>query len=169
MRFGKLSLNSMKTPLLLTSLTLGLGLAAGGLYLSQKTWADKEPIMEVATEKPVEPTETVVKKDEEWKEELTPEQYRILREAGTERAFGQVYKEFKGQGAGKYVCVGCNILLFTSTEKFDSGLARIGWTGGDTYIIYSYMAHRNKWEAFYENIPLELAVERIETSGFFSF
>jgi len=32
-------------------------------------------------------------------------------------------------------------------DSFDSGLARIGWTGGDTFIIYSYMAHRNKWEA----------------------
>lgn len=54
-------------------------------------------------------------------------------------------------------------------ETFDSGLARIGWTGGDTFIIYSYMAHRNKWEAFYENIPLAEAIIRIKESDYFSF
>ncbi|MBK1834509.1 peptide-methionine (R)-S-oxide reductase MsrB [Roseibacillus ishigakijimensis] len=80
--------------------------------------------MEVAKEAPEAPKQKVVKTEEEWKKELTPEQYRILREAGTERAFGQVYKEFKEQGAGTYVCVGCNTELFTSNEKFDS---HCGW------------------------------------------
>ena len=42
--------------------------------------------------------------DTEWKEKLTPEQYRILRKAGTERPFGEVYSTFKKQGLGKYVC-----------------------------------------------------------------
>ncbi len=54
-------------------------------------------------------------------------------------------------------------------ETFDSGLARLGWLGGDKYIVYSYMAHRNKWEAFYENIPLAEAILRIKESDFFSF
>ena len=54
-------------------------------------------------------------------------------------------------------------------ETFDSGLARIGWTGGDTFILYAYMAHRNKWEAFYENIPLTEAIIRIKESDYFSF
>lgn len=61
---------------------------------------------------------------EEWKKILSPEQYRILREAGTERANGKVYLEFKKQGAGTYYCVGCDIELFSSKEKFDS---RCGW------------------------------------------
>ncbi|MFL2913736.1 MAG: peptide-methionine (R)-S-oxide reductase MsrB [Opitutales bacterium] len=61
---------------------------------------------------------------EEWKKILTPEQYRILREAGTERANGKVYLEFKKQGAGTYYCAGCDIELFSSKEKFDS---RCGW------------------------------------------
>lgn len=55
---------------------------------------------------------------------LTPEQYRITREAGTERAFGPAYKEFKAQGAGSYFCVCCGAKLFDSATKFDSGC---GW------------------------------------------
>ncbi|MDP0492068.1 MAG: peptide-methionine (R)-S-oxide reductase MsrB [Verrucomicrobiota bacterium JB023] len=80
--------------------------------------------MEILEKKPEEPVKKVVKTEDEWKEELTPEQYRILREAGTERAFGKVYDEFKGQGAGTYVCAGCGAELFTSDQKFD---ARCGW------------------------------------------
>lgn len=69
-------------------------------------------------------TEKVEMDDTEWKKKLTPEQYRILRKAGTERPFGDVYKTFKKQGSGKYVCAGCNTELFSSNEKFDS---KCGW------------------------------------------
>ena len=68
--------------------------------------------------------EKVEMDDTEWKKKLTPEQYRILRKAGTERPFGEVYNTFKKQGAGKYVCAGCNTELFSSNEKFDS---KCGW------------------------------------------
>ncbi len=84
----------------------------------------KKPVMETRTEAPAEPAGKVVKTDEEWKKLLTPEQYHILRESGTERANGQVYKEFKHQGEGTYHCAGCKALLFSSKEKFDSGC---GW------------------------------------------
>ncbi|MFP4283469.1 MAG: peptide-methionine (R)-S-oxide reductase MsrB [Opitutales bacterium] len=60
----------------------------------------------------------------EWRARLTPEQYRILREAGTERAFGEVYRQFKDQGEGDYYCAGCGTLLFSSMHKFDS---HCGW------------------------------------------
>ncbi len=66
----------------------------------------------------------VEKTEEQWRRELTPEQYRVLREAGTERAFGAAYEEFKKQGAGTYVCGGCGAELFSSKEKFDS---HCGW------------------------------------------
>ncbi len=85
---------------------------------------DKQQAMEVKPEVPADPTRTVTKTDEQWKKELTPEQYRILRKAGTEAAHGAVYKEFKKQGKGTYHCAGCNALLFSSDQKFDSGC---GW------------------------------------------
>ncbi|MEM6916576.1 MAG: peptide-methionine (R)-S-oxide reductase MsrB [Verrucomicrobiota bacterium] len=86
--------------------------------------AKSDTIIEVLEEAPEQPTGPIEKTEEEWKEVLTPEQYRILREDGTERANGKVYEEFKKQGAGTYYCAGCNAELFTSTEKFDS---RCGW------------------------------------------
>jgi peptide-methionine (R)-S-oxide reductase len=60
----------------------------------------------------------------EWLEKLNPEQYRILREAGTERPNGDVYRQFKKQGAGTYYCAGCGSRLFSSEHKFDS---HCGW------------------------------------------
>jgi peptide-methionine (R)-S-oxide reductase len=62
--------------------------------------------------------------DAEWRARLTPDQYHILREAGTESPHGAIYKEVKAQGVGSYHCAGCDALLFTSNEKFDSGC---GW------------------------------------------
>ncbi|MEL1251494.1 peptide-methionine (R)-S-oxide reductase MsrB [Aurantiacibacter gilvus] len=58
----------------------------------------------------------------EWREKLTPEQYRILREAGTERAFTGKYE--KNKAAGEYRCAGCGQPLFVSDAKYDSGS---GW------------------------------------------
>lgn len=66
----------------------------------------------------------VVKTEEEWKKKLTPEQYRVTRERGTERAFGPAYEKFEAEGEGTYYCVCCGAELFTSKEKFHSGC---GW------------------------------------------
>jgi len=60
--------------------------------------------------------------DAEWRERLTPEQYRIMREAGTERAFTGKYD--KNKAAGEYVCAACGQPLFESDTKYDSGS---GW------------------------------------------
>ncbi len=67
---------------------------------------------------------TSEKTDEQWRSELTPEQFRVLRQAGTEPSFGPAYEEFKSQGEGTYVCGGCGAALFSSKEKFDS---HCGW------------------------------------------
>ncbi len=67
-------------------------------------------------------TEKVEKTDDEWRRQLTPEQYRILRKAGTERAFTGKYHDSKEPGT--YVCAGCGQPLFESDHKFDSGT---GW------------------------------------------
>ena len=64
----------------------------------------------------------VEKTEEEWKKELSPEQYRVLREKGTEWAFSGAYYDHHEQGT--YVCAGCHEPLFTSEHKFDS---RCGW------------------------------------------
>jgi peptide-methionine (R)-S-oxide reductase len=106
-----------KFTLLLAVITLGLGAACADEN-------HKEKAMETAAETPKDPTDKVVKTDEEWKKILTPEQYRILRESGTERPNGEVYHQFKEQGEGSYHCAGCGALLFSSKEKFDS---KCGW------------------------------------------
>jgi len=80
--------------------------------------------MKVSNEVPAIPAGQVIKTEAEWKKELTPEQYHILRESGTERPNGAVYQEFKHQAKGLYLCAGCKVVLFSSEHKFDSGC---GW------------------------------------------
>jgi peptide-methionine (R)-S-oxide reductase len=79
--------------------------------------------------------------DAEWRERLTPEQYAILRQKGTERAFTGAYVDTKD--AGVYRCAGCGAELFRSDAKFDSG------TG---------------WPSFVEPAALESVVTERDTS-----
>ncbi len=60
--------------------------------------------------------------DEEWKKRLTPEQYKILRKKGTERAFSG--KHLPPDKTGSYTCAGCGQKLFHSDDQFDAGT---GW------------------------------------------
>lgn len=60
--------------------------------------------------------------EKQWKEKLTPEQFKILRENGTEKAFHNAYDTNKEKGI--YVCAGCELPLYSSNTKFDSGT---GW------------------------------------------
>jgi peptide-methionine (R)-S-oxide reductase len=75
-----------------------------------------------AAEKGGKEIEKVVKSDEEWRKILTPMQYQVLREKGTERAFTGEY--WKNHEKGTYICAACAQELFSSDTQFDSGT---GW------------------------------------------
>jgi peptide-methionine (R)-S-oxide reductase len=64
----------------------------------------------------------IIKTDEEWRQQLTPEQYAVARRKGTERAFTGKYHDSKEKGT--YKCAACGSELFSSDAKFDSGC---GW------------------------------------------
>jgi methionine-R-sulfoxide reductase len=83
------------------------------------TWPE---VLRTAREGNPEPERRVARTEEEWRERLTPEQYRITRGSGTERPFSSdMCSLFE---PGQYACVCCETLLFDSEEKFESGT---GW------------------------------------------
>jgi methionine-R-sulfoxide reductase len=83
------------------------------------TWND---ILRYAREGNPEPDNVITKSDSVWRAELTPEQYRITRQKGTERPFSsEMCSLFE---PGQYACICCKTLLFDSQEKFESGT---GW------------------------------------------
>ncbi|KAK9448319.1 Mss4-like protein [Limtongia smithiae] len=83
----------------------------------------------------------VTKTEQEWKAILSPQQFRVLREKGTERPFTGEYEYHHSKGV--YCCAGCNSPLYESKTKFDSGCG---------------------WPAFYEAIPG--AIKRFEDRSF---
>ena len=70
----------------------------------------------------IAPMEQLNLSESEWRKRLTPEQYHVLREAGTERPFAGRYNDNKADGI--YACAGCKLDLFDSADKYDSGS---GW------------------------------------------
>ena len=67
-------------------------------------------------------SDRIERSPEEWKQQLTPEQFQVARRGGTERAFTGAYWDHKGDGT--YHCICCDIPLFSSSTKFESGT---GW------------------------------------------
>lgn len=102
-------------------LALALG-ACTGTEPEPNPSPHQDPIMTKPSERPSDPTRNVSKTDEEWRAQLTPEQYRVMRECGTEPAFTGKYWNTKT--AGVYLCAGCGQELFRSETKYDSGS---GW------------------------------------------
>ncbi|NKB81247.1 MAG: peptide-methionine (R)-S-oxide reductase MsrB [Nitrospirales bacterium] len=68
----------------------------------------------------------IQKSDDEWKQQLSPEQYYVTRQHGTEPAFTDQYDP--GQKSGRYQCVCCGAMLFSTENKFNSGT---GWPSFD--------------------------------------
>lgn len=85
--------------------------------------------------------ENITKTDEQWRHELTPEQYRVLRERGTERPFTGEYNDVDKQGV--YKCAACGNPLFRSDAKFDAGCG---------------------WPSFFEPIGIENVAEHSDRS-----
>jgi peptide-methionine (R)-S-oxide reductase len=97
------------------------GLLLAGLFAAGPTAAEPLKVYSVSEGKYVM-TENVSKSEEEWRRLLTPEQFHILREKGTERAFtGRLHSN---HAHGIYRCAGCGLDLFSSESKYDSGT---GW------------------------------------------
>jgi peptide-methionine (R)-S-oxide reductase len=80
----------------------------------------------------------VYKTDDEWREQLSPEQYRVMRQKGTETPFSGVFWDHHGQGV--YSCAGCGCTLFSSKTKFDSGT---GWPSFWGPISPSHVNHHD--------------------------
>jgi peptide-methionine (R)-S-oxide reductase len=91
----------------------GASTTAGGVALSQDTNAPESGKMKKFE---------IQKSQDEWQAQLTPEQYRVARQKGTERAFTGEY--WKTKTPGMYLCVACGQALYSSKAKFDSGT---GW------------------------------------------
>lgn len=83
----------------------------------------------------------ILKSEEEWRNELTPEQYHVLREKGTERPF--TGKLLHNKEKGLYTCAACHAELFYSETKFDSGCG---------------------WPSFYEPISKDAVINKLDKS-----
>lgn len=83
-------------------------------------------------------TEPLKRSEAEWKQVLTPQQYDVLRQEGTERSFTSPLNDEKRSGV--FVCAGCSLPLFTSAMKFDSGT---GWPSFFTTIPDAFATKRD--------------------------
>jgi peptide-methionine (R)-S-oxide reductase len=105
-----------------------------------RRWRRSRPTvdgMDPATEKPP----TVIKSDAEWRAELTPQEYQVLRQAGTERPFVGEYTDTKTEGV--YACRACGAELFRSEAKFESHCG---------------------WPSFFTPLAGDAVIERVDTS-----
>lgn len=119
----------MKLLRFFTVITLLAGFAACKSSVTNNTKDMRDMQSKLTDKQPDSTVKTIVKSEQEWKEQLTAEQYYILREKGTERAFTGKY--LLNKEAGVYNCAACGNPLFKSNQKFDS---HCGWPSFDDQI-----------------------------------
>ena len=94
----------------------------------------------------------VTKTDAEWRAILTAEQYRVLRQEGTERPFANQYHDQKAKGM--YYCAGCDLELFSSDKKFDS---KTGWPSFWEPVSPKAIGTRTDWKLLYPRTEVHCA------------
>ncbi|KAB2918577.1 MAG: peptide-methionine (R)-S-oxide reductase MsrB [Bacteroidetes bacterium] len=119
----------MKLLQFFTVITLLAGFAAYNSSVTNNTKDMRDMQSKLTDKQPDSTVKTIVKTEQEWKEQLTAEQYYILREKGTERAFTGKY--LLNKETGVYNCAACGNPLFKSNQKFDS---HCGWPSFDDQI-----------------------------------
>lgn len=132
-RIFRSSLFSVSLSLIVGAVLVCWGGSTAHAQEGERPTMSPEEILEQKAKSSQWRSDTVKLSDEEWKSKLSPEQFRVLREAGTERPFTSPLLT-KGE-KGVFKCAACGLELFTSEDKFDSGT---GWpsftkpTGTDT-------------------------------------
>lgn len=97
-------------------------------------------------------SDRIERTDAEWRAELTPEQYRVLRRAGTERPFTGAYVHVEDSGV--YRCAGCGAELFSSATKFDSGT---GWPSFFAPVSEAAVRRRRDWRMVFPRSEIRCA------------
>ena len=127
----------------------GMGLSSLALAATDKSKTVKIVNFDASGKKiGVEEVEKVVKSEDEWRKQLSPEQFQVTRKAGTERAFTGKYAD--NHADGLYHCICCDTTLFDSKTKFESGT---GWPS-----FYQPIAKEN----VHENVDRSFGMTRTE-------
>ncbi len=129
--------------LMKAGLALGVGLLAKSLGVSMASTTPSPGSSGITK---------ITKTDGEWREILTPAQYRILRQEGTEPPFSNEYHNNKATGT--YQCAGCELALFSSETKFDSGT---GWPSFWKPISDQVVETRTDWKLIYPRTEVHCA------------
>lgn len=137
-----------KIIILTTAILLGVAITGASVWKSFRNAATDRPTVQAANNfAPFDGSDdvfdgkTIEKTDEEWRKALTPAEFHILREEGTDRPFASQYHD--NHAHGEYYCAACHLKLFSSKAKFDSG------TG---------------WPSFYQPVEAKNVVETTDSS-----
>jgi len=136
-----------KTALVLAYFFLIFGCGMQGASQHNHIGEESETLGETTMER------KVIKSEKEWKQELTPEQFQVLRKHGTERAFTGIYDDHYKNGV--YLCAGCGTPLFSSETKYDHGT---GWPSFTAAVDESHISTHSDSSQFMHRIEVRCSV-----------